>query len=114
MAVALVNLTLLKVTEELETLLETYPYLEYHHNLKNPELREKLLAYVLSRIPNHHVAIDVDQYPLAERKILSGTTEERMKIEELIYRGIMALTCPEQYPQTVRGVSFFNPVYSRC
>ncbi len=46
-----VNLTQQSVLGEIESVLDTYPYQPYQQAFAIPDLRQELIAFVLSRIP---------------------------------------------------------------
>ncbi len=84
----LVNLTLAVVTEEVENILDAYPGYPYQEAFSPSGLRQDLIAYVLSRVPNTYTAI-------APSDVISNTTvqvrcstEQLLHIENLIHKGI--------------------------
>ncbi len=91
MTISIVNLTLLDVNAELENLLVFYPAQIQRKIIANPDLREKLLAYVLKRINNHYVARCKENIPIIPPHILYCSTLEQLEIEELIQQGIYYL-----------------------
>ena len=58
MTKALVNLTLPAVVEEIEHIVETYPHHPYQQAFANPDMRQELIAHVLSQIHNVYVAVE--------------------------------------------------------
>lgn len=56
MSKSIVNLTIPWVVAEIEQVLETYPHHPYQQAFANPDLRQELIAYVLTRIHNVYVA----------------------------------------------------------
>lgn len=103
MAMKLVNLTLLKVNEEVEIFLASYPDLVDRTTLKDQNFRPQLVAYVLSRIPNRHVAIDVNNEFSIYSPLPIYSTQEQLDIEKQIYRGIFALN-KKEYDQELNSV----------
>lgn len=91
MANTIVNLTLLKVIGELEYLLTIYPVQDYKEISNDPELQQKLLAYVLSRMPNRYITVDEENIPSLLSNSISCSSLEQLKIEELIKQGIYQL-----------------------
>lgn len=91
MSLSIVNLTLLDVSAELENLSAFYPAQIQRIILGNPDLRKKLLAYVLQRINNHYVAKSRENQHLIPAHILYCSTLEQLEIEELINQGIYTL-----------------------
>jgi hypothetical protein len=53
-----VNLTIAVVEAEVDTLLRSYPYYPYQRAFSAPSLRQKLIAYVLSRVPSLYAVIE--------------------------------------------------------
>lgn len=88
MSLRIVNLTLLLVTEELENILGNYPEYRYRQAFASSNLRQKLLAYVLSRIPNIYTVIEESQSPSINTIILDCCSEQIRHIESLIHTGI--------------------------
>ncbi|MGB5962775.1 MAG: hypothetical protein WBG73_19210 [Coleofasciculaceae cyanobacterium] len=108
MAITLVNLTLLKVNEEVETFLASYPDLVDRTTLKDQSFRPQLVAYVLSRIPNRHLVIEANNKFSISSPIPIYSTQEQLDIEKQIYQGIFALT-KKEYDQELYSVStIFN------
>lgn len=92
MAMTLVNLTLLKLNEELEIFLTNYPDLINRTMLKDPAFRPTLIAYVLSHIPNRYVALEVEKVATFYSKLPPASTQEQLDIEKSIYQGIYNLS----------------------
>jgi hypothetical protein len=103
MAMTLVNLTLLKVNEEVENFLASYPDLVDRTTLKDQNFRPQLLAYVLSRIPNRHIAIEAKNNYSISSPLPIYSTQEQLDIEKQIYQGIFALT-KKEYSQELYSV----------
>lgn len=91
MSLSIVNLTLLDVSAEIENLSAFYPAQIQRKFLANPELRQKLLTYVLHRMNNHYIAQSQDNTPRLPAHILYCSTLEQLEIEELIQQGIYYL-----------------------
>ncbi len=83
----LVNITLVVVTEEVEIILESYPKYPYQEAFSPSGLRQDLIAYVLSRVPNKYTAIDSESM-LSQRVHFSCSSEQLLEIEDLIHTGI--------------------------
>jgi hypothetical protein len=103
MVMTLVNVTLLKVNEELENFLASYPDLVDRTTLKDPSFRPKLIAYVLSRIPNRHVAIEAKNESSNFSRLPIYSTQEQLDIEQRIYQGVFSLT-KKEYDQELYSV----------
>lgn len=85
MTKTLVNQTLAVVWEEAALLLEHFPYRGYERVIGNAELRQELIAYVLSRIPSTY-GVQGTNIPLR-----GYTTAYRLQIETLLQQGIQAV-----------------------
>jgi hypothetical protein len=91
MAQTIVNLTLPIVTDKIDAILAAYPLYEYRQVFAVPELRQKLTAYVLSRLPVVYVTMDsstaCDMAPTGQ----CYSSEQHNQINQLIHQGIEAL-----------------------
>lgn len=88
MSATIVNLTLPLVVEEVESVLDTYPYHPYQQAFAIPDLRQKLLAYVLSRIYNLYAAITEGTEVAKVSQLAHCSLEHRLSIEALVRQGI--------------------------
>lgn len=95
MAGTIVNLTLLKVNDEIENILENFANPTYQQALNDPDLRQKIIAYVLSRIPNRYLAMETEKVSLISSQVFTFSTQENLQIEQLIHQGI-AYLCQRQ------------------
>ena len=84
----LVNITLAVVTEEVEIILESYPKYPYQEAFSPSGLRQDLIAYVLSRVPNRYSAIDPGESVLSQTVEVHCSSEQLLHIENLIHTGI--------------------------
>ncbi|MGL5065082.1 MAG: hypothetical protein ACRC62_34365 [Microcoleus sp.] len=104
----LVNLTLAVVTEEVENILETYPKHPYQQAFAPSGLRQDLIAYVLSRIPNTYTAIESADSDPHKTVQVRCSSEQLLHIENLIHTGIRDVLYSYNHvdycvPQTVRS-----------
>jgi hypothetical protein len=83
----LVNITLAVVTEEVEIILESYPKYPYQEAFSPSGLRQDLIAYVLSRVPNKYTASDSDSVS-GQTVQFRCSSEQLLEIEDLIHTGI--------------------------
>ncbi|AFZ18846.1 hypothetical protein [Allocoleopsis franciscana] len=88
MSKQLVNLTLPVVTEEIENILETYPAHPYQQVFSAAGLRQDLIAYVLSRVPNTYTVIEETQSSLNPTLLPHYSSERLLNIEHWIHLGI--------------------------
>lgn len=86
-----INLTLLKVNGELDSILATYPAQIHKRISTDPDFRNKLLNYVLQKIPNHSIEIDRETLSAISSQALYCSTLEQLEIEELIQQGVYYL-----------------------
>ncbi len=84
----LVNITLAVVTEEVEIILESYPKHPYQQAFSPSGLRQDLIAYVLSRVPNRYTAIDPSESVSNQTVQVRCSSEQLLHIENLIHTGI--------------------------
>ena len=99
MAKTLVNLTLLKVNEEVENFLASYPDLVDRTTLKDKNFRPQLIAYVLNRVPNRHILIEAKNESSISSPLPLYSTQEQLDLEKRIYQGIFALRKNEYYQE---------------
>ncbi|MEG3861215.1 hypothetical protein [Microcoleus sp. herbarium12] len=92
----LVNITLGIVTEEVGIILESYPKHPYQQAFSHSGLRQDLIAYVLSRVPNKYTAID-SRDSANEKVQVRCSSEQLLHIENLIHTGIRDLL--HSYPK---------------
>jgi hypothetical protein len=90
--IIVINTTLIKVKEELENFLEIYTANKlYQKTLTDPDLRQKLIAYILNRMPNRYLAVERENISLVSSQNLIFSTQEALEIEKLIHQGIYYL-----------------------
>ncbi|HEY9651728.1 MAG TPA: late competence development ComFB family protein [Coleofasciculaceae cyanobacterium] len=92
MSTTIVNLTLLKLSEELENILAIYSEHTYQRTLNNPDLRTKLVAYVLNRMPNRYITVEEEELSLISSQSILFSTHESLKMEKLIHQGVYDLS----------------------
>ena len=107
----LVNITLIVVTEEVEIILESYPKYPCQQAFLPSGLRQDLIAYVLSRIPNRYSAIDYGESLSNQIVPVRCSSEQLLHIENLIHTGIRELF--DSYQQINYGFSEQVKVDSR-
>lgn len=105
MSKTIANLTLLLITEEIEKVLETYPYHPYQQAFDIFDLRQKLIAYVLSRVSSTYTVIE-HREPIIDPKSVRCSLEQRLQIETLIHQGIQHIlqqnsACDNHYSEEV-------------
>lgn len=96
MDITVVNLTLLKINGELENLVgHIHPAATYQKILNNPRLRQKLLTYILDRIPNSYAAINSEKIITISPESLYCSNREKIEIKQLVQQGVVYLILSE-------------------
>ena len=85
MAQKIINLTLPVVIQEIEDIFDGCFYHPYQQAFAIPELRQKLIAYVLSRVRNRYAFIEEEQATISNNIC---SQEQRLHIEAVIQSGI--------------------------
>lgn len=91
MTQAIVNLTLPIVTDKIDDILAAYPLYEYRQVFAVPELRQRLAAYVLARLPVVYVTMDSSIAYGLESTGHCYSADQHDQINQLIHQGIEAL-----------------------
>lgn len=112
MTTTIVNLTLLKLSEELENILAVYSEHTYQRTLNNPDLRTKLVAYVLNRMPNRYITVEEAEMPLLSSQSILFSTHESLKMEKLIHQGIYDLNDKQDSYDFSHNYREFDTTYS--
>jgi len=84
----IVNVTASAIATEVETVLETYPNHPYQQAFAIPELRQKLITYVLNRIPSNYVVTEQHQESLVSLEPLPDFSAEEICPPALVHQGI--------------------------
>jgi hypothetical protein len=93
-----VNLTISIVEAETKKVLHSYPYYPYQQQFSAPTMRQRLVAYVLSRVPSLYSVVEAQESLIGEA--LFCPIEQRSQVESLIHRGIhQLLSCAGQQPE---------------
>lgn len=85
----LINLTLPAIMQEIEDVLEDYPEHPYHSAFSMPELRQKLIAYVLSHVPNRYIVEGEQELSSSPKARYSSPIQERLQREMVVRAGIL-------------------------
>ncbi|GBE91229.1 hypothetical protein [Nostoc cycadae] len=89
MTKTLINLTISIVIQELESILDTYPHHPYQEAFANPDIRQTLVAYILSRIPNQYITVDAAEKPEFNcSESMCRSLERSLHLESVIRQGI--------------------------
>jgi len=84
----LINLTLPIVIEETDNILQEYPTYPYQVSFSIHEMRQKLIAHILSEIPNYYT-VEGTALPPKKSKALYRTLEQRLYLEDVIRESIL-------------------------
>jgi hypothetical protein len=94
MSKTIVNLTLPIVIQEIEDILEKYPHSPYQETFANPNYKQTLVAYILSRVPNCYVTVEEERKE-EEVQLVSNKSDswrcsltEKLDMEMIIHQGI--------------------------
>lgn len=82
-----VNLTLPIVIEEIDSILDAYPFQPYRHVFTTSDLHQELVSYTLSRIHNRYSVLEAEEAASPGEK-LSISSAERSQIDSIICQGI--------------------------
>jgi len=89
MSHGLINLTLPVVVQEIEHVLESYPEDPYHLAFAIHELRQKLIAHVLSHVPNHYTVEGAQALPSHSKTRHIATLQESLRMETIIHGSML-------------------------
>ncbi len=89
MSYNLINLTLPIVVKEIKNALDDFPEYPYQVAFSLPELRQKLIAHVLSHIPNRYTVEGV--YSPPTDPLYPSSLEQRLYMETVIRGSILHL-----------------------
>ncbi|MBI4785315.1 MAG: hypothetical protein HY785_29005 [Oscillatoriophycideae cyanobacterium NC_groundwater_1537_Pr4_S-0.65um_50_18] len=85
---SVVNLTKLVVDAEIEQILDTCYHPPYRNIFATLELRQELVAYVLTRTRNVHITVEQGEESRLSVETMPYLTEAKLQIEEFIHHGI--------------------------
>ncbi|NEN95634.1 MAG: late competence development ComFB family protein [Moorea sp. SIO3I7] len=91
MGKTLVHVTTSIVIKEIENVLATYPEFPYQYMFYQSNIREDLIVYVLSRIPNHYEVIDNSEASSKSQELHQLSSEQKLYLENWIHTGIYHL-----------------------
>lgn len=91
MVKTLVNLTHQALLSKIETILDSYPYHPHQQAFATPDLRQELIAYVLSRIPCAYSAVDEQEGLFTTYRCPGDRLEHKLQLENLIHQGICCI-----------------------
>jgi len=85
----LVDLTVPEVMQEIEHVLDDYPTHPYQSAFSKPELRQKLIAHVLSLMPNYYITKEAEKPSNNAQVRYSSRLQERLHMGMIIRGGIL-------------------------
>jgi hypothetical protein len=88
MQTKVVSLGMEIVNEEIEHALELYPDEPYKEAFASPELRQKLISYVMNKIQEAYSGIENMPNRPAKPKFPYRSLELRLRIESYVHKGI--------------------------
>jgi hypothetical protein len=87
-AKVIVNLTFPVVVEKIEQVLETYPDHPYQQIFANPDTRQELIAYVLTRVQSVFMVVDEMEQALINAETLPHPEAAKLCMGALVHQGI--------------------------
>ncbi|MGA7932122.1 MAG: hypothetical protein WCA35_00945 [Kovacikia sp.] len=87
MSKAILNLTVPTVVAEVEQILETYPHHPHQQLFANPDVRQELIAFVLTHIHNVYGTIDEAEHIEGDLEEVNPA-ETWIQSEAFIHQGI--------------------------
>lgn len=103
MSKTLVNLTTQLVMQKIENILETYPHHPCQEAFANPDCRQGLIAYTLTRIPNNYTSVEEGQEGLVVADYVRQHLGEISQVDSIIHQGIAEILC-EQSEEVKRHI----------
>jgi hypothetical protein len=89
MSLELINLTLPVVLQEIEHILDEYPEYPYQAAFSIPELRQKLIAHILTHVPNRYMVEGDQELPRTSKFHRPLPTLEKLQVELVVRASIL-------------------------
>ncbi|MEH2267824.1 MAG: hypothetical protein V7K68_05230 [Nostoc sp.] len=89
MSHTLINLTLPVVIQEIENVLDEYPEYPYQLAFSIHELRQKLIAHILSHVPNRYVVEEVQELSSDPKVDYPSPLKEQLHLETIVHASIV-------------------------
>lgn len=99
MAKTVTNLTMPAILAKVEEILETYPHHPHQQAFANPDIRQELIAYILTRVHSEYGAIEETDECLIEVDLERDLNPEAVNTDQIVHQGIHHIL--EQNPETV-------------
>ncbi|MBE7382669.1 MAG: hypothetical protein F6J95_014800 [Leptolyngbya sp. SIO1E4] len=100
MTQAIVNLAVPVITGKVDEVLGTYPVSPCQQVFASKTMREKLIAYVLSRVPARYATLETVKTCSAEMPASCFSCEQQTQMDRLIHLGIEHLMTQQQTWET--------------
>lgn len=94
MSKTVVNLTLPVINQEIEKVLDTYPDHPYQQAFANPDLRQRLIAYVLSQVDCKFTVTNGEE-PEISPETLFPSSSDQTHVKQIIQQGVERLITEE-------------------
>jgi hypothetical protein len=88
MSKSIINLTIPLIVAEIEQVLGTYPHHPYQQVFANPDIRQDLIAYVLTQVHSVYVVVDEGEKGSSDIETISNSAETQASLESFIHQGI--------------------------
>lgn len=88
MTKTIVNLTLPVVVKAVEEVLSSYPDHPHQQAFSIPDLRQKLIAFVLSRTRSLYTVVEEPEAANVNWEAVCCSLEQQIRIEDLVHQGI--------------------------
>jgi hypothetical protein len=88
MSKSITNLTTPLVVSEIEQVLGSYPHHPYQQAFANPDSRQELVAYVLTRVHNVFAVVDEGKTIASDVEALPDLAEIQPQLASFIHQGI--------------------------
>ncbi|MBD3883688.1 hypothetical protein IFO70_18135 [Phormidium tenue FACHB-886] len=85
---SIANLTMLVVCAEIEQITDTHYHYPYPYIFAHSDLRQELIAYVLTRVRNVHITVEQEKEADINAETTPCPTEIKLQIEDLIHQGV--------------------------
>lgn len=103
MSQAIVNLALPVVTEKIDEILEHYPVAPHRETFTSMDVRQKLVAYVLTRMPALYATVEDGGTCSLSHPELCYSIEQQRRMKQLIHQGIQHLVSQRQLHRETLG-----------
>ncbi|HEY9644744.1 MAG TPA: late competence development ComFB family protein [Chroococcidiopsis sp.] len=96
MSKTIINVAMVLVDKATDEILKTYPEHPHQQAFASAELRQRLAAYVLSRIPGLYVVTE-ESMPVVDPESFPLSKDQQEDIERLIHQGIQHVLRDDEF-----------------